>query len=228
MKRILSLVLALLLCCGFIVSCEKEEAPLESESSSSSSESSSSSSVESSSSSSTESSSSSSESSSSSSVESSSSSELLSDGKLTYDDRGFPVFFSPPNAYTYYNVTEKEKADSAGECYDTWVFDNYEAYCSFISQYASIGEITEDMLNEHFLVVVYRREDIRWTENYSYHSFKAGERCSLVLEYTDYGTEHTDDEYFFHFDIVLVPRSECDGSPLDIDVDLRRHIHLWK
>ena len=38
MKRILSLILALLLCCGFIVSCEKEESPLESESSSSSSD----------------------------------------------------------------------------------------------------------------------------------------------------------------------------------------------
>ena len=35
MKRILSLILALLLCCGFVVSCEKEETPSESESSSS-------------------------------------------------------------------------------------------------------------------------------------------------------------------------------------------------
>ena len=187
MKKFLSLLLALLFCLSFIVSCEKEEEP-------------------------------------------SSSSEVpTSSGELSYDDRGLPIFPAPANAYTHYNVTEKENAPLAGEPYDTWVFDNYEAYCGFISQYAPIGDITEDMLDDSFIVVVYRREDIRWTENYSYHNFfKEGEKCSLILEYTDYGTEHTDDEYFFSFDIVLVPRSECDGSPLDITVSLKKHIHRWE
>ena len=211
MRKILSIMLCLLLL-AFVVSCENNEMSSSTETSSSSSSSESSSDTE------------------SSSVDSSlSSAPSLSDGKLSYDDRGLPIFPAPVNTYTHFTVTKTDSAKIDADCYDTWVFNDYEAYCSFISQYASsVGGVSETMLNDSFIVVVYRREDIRWTENYSYHSFKAGEKCSLVLEYTDYGTEHTDDEYFFHFDIVLVPRSECDGSPLDIDVDLRRHIHLWK
>ena len=191
MKKFLSLLLALLLCLSFIVSCEKEEAPSTSE-------------------------------------PSSSSEEPTSSGKLSYDDKGLPIFPTPVNTYTHFTVTKTDSAKIDADCYDTWVFNDYGSYCSFISQYASIGEITEDMLNEHFLVVVYRQDDIRWTENYSYHSFEAGEKRSLILEYTDYGTEHTDDDYFFHFDVVLVPRSECEESPADITVSLKKHIHRWE
>ena len=198
MKKFLSLLLALLLCCGFIVSCEKEEAPLESESSSD--------------------------------TESSSIESSLSEGELVYDERGLPVFFSPPNAYTYYNVAEKEKADSAGKCYDTWVFDNYEAYCGFISQYAPIGDITESMFDDSFIVVVYRPDDIRWTENYSYSNFeKRDGKYSLVLEYTEYPElSRTDDDYLACFDVVLIPRSECDAEPFSITVSIKRHIHRWE
>ena len=227
MKRLLSLILALLLCCGFIVSCDKEESPLESESSS---DTESSSSEPSSSDIASSSGKDSSSDELSSSVDSSlSSAPSLSDGKLTYDDRGLPIFPAPVNAYTYYNVTRREKSDSAGECYDTWVFDDYEAYCGFISQYAPIGDITEDMLNDYFLVVVYRTENIYATENYSYSNFdKINNKYILVLEYTSYEIPYPEMIVPNSFDVVLIPRSECDAEPSSITVSIKRHIHCWE
>lgn len=206
MKRLLALILSLLVCFSLLVSCNEEE-----ESSSSSQESSSSSSNE----------------------EQSSSTESASSGKLSYDDRGVPVFSIPENAYVYYNVNEQEKSgiSLSNKCYDTWVFNDYESYYDFVSQHAiSAGGITEKELNEYFLVVVYRREDIRWTENYSYSNFeKRDGKYLLVLEYTVY-TElsQTEDEIPFSFDIVLIPRNECEESPTGIIVSLKRHIHRWE
>ncbi|MBQ7412117.1 MAG: hypothetical protein IJW10_04345 [Clostridia bacterium] len=190
MKRLLSLILALLFCLSFIVSCEKEESPSTSE-------------------------------------PSSSSEEPGSSGKLSYDDRGLPIFPAPKDAYTYYNVYEKNFAFA--ECYDTWVFNDYGSYCGFISQYASIGDITEDMLNDYFLVVVYRAENIYATENYSYSNFnRINNEYILILEYTSYEIPYEDKEVPTRFDIVLIPRSECEESPADITVSLKKHIHRWE
>ena len=210
MKRILSLVLALLLCCGFIVSCEKEEAPLESESSSSSSESSSSSSVESSSSSSTESSSSSSESSSSAIDNSQKQPEILNN--VT------PEYF---NAYTAYIDFYRFNVEEG-----VTIVSTYEEYLKylFLMPNEMFEGITEETFESNFVVLInYVEGYVRDLDIY-YNNFQKVENsyfltCNLVSQKGRLFDQALDP----YIDVCVIPRALCQDDIASIELKI-----MWK
>ena len=140
-------------------------------------------------------------------------------------DGSFPVIPTIlKSTYTCYNVTQKKDhwEHSDKEDFQKWIFDDNESFTSFWKENISsrsCEEITESTFSEHFLVVVYRKNDVRHTDNYSYGDFqwkeynKYDEKTdgfySLVFEYTSYEGRQIDSSYKPpSFDIVLVPRED--------------------
>ena len=218
MKRILSLILALLLCCGFIVSCEKEEAPLESESSSSSSTESSSSSSESSSSSSVESSSSSSTESSSSSSESSSSAIDNSQKQPEILNNVTPEYFNAYTAYiNFYRFNVEEGVT---------IVSTYEEYLKylFLMPNETFEGITEETFESNFVVLInYVEGYIRDLDIY-YNNFQKVENsyfltCNLVSQKGRLFDQMLEP----YIDVCVIPRALCQDDIASIELKI-----MWK
>ena len=142
-----------------------------------------------------------------------------------YDGR-FPIIpTSLKTTYTCYNITQKKDhwENTDKEDFQKWVFDDNESFASFWKENISsrdCEEITESTFSEYFLVVVYRKIDVRHTDNYSYGDFKWKEPSkysektegyySLSFEYTSYEGRQMDASYMPpSFDIVLVSREDA-------------------
>ena len=225
MKKFLSLLLALLLCLSFIVSCEKEEAP--------------SSSLNSSSESSSNIPSSSGESSSSEPIqeptsEPSSSSDVSSSessfDKLTYDN-GFPVFERPKDEYAVHNIQGKQGLSHM--LYDRWIINDYESFSDFLLEKTGLtmfDNITKDTFDENFVVAIYRNDDMRITKNYSYSNLKnKNGEWFLTFEYTIYYTIDIPDVVSSSnsFDLVVIPRSELLQVTNDLRIVLSVYAHEY-
>ena len=109
MKRLLSLILALLFCLSFIVSCEKEEAPSTSEPSSSSEEPTSTGPVE----------------------------ETPSGGEAPTEPEVEFIIDNPYTTYEYsswgpYFFWDMVSSDEEDEGYKIWTFESYEEYYNFV------------------------------------------------------------------------------------------------
>ena len=119
MKRILSLILALIFCLSFIVSCEKEEAPSSSSSQSSSS---------------SESSSSRDDSPTEPEIE-----FLIDNPYTTYEYNSWGLYFKSEM------ITPEESED---ECYKIWTFERYEEYYKFVDDtLVGIEDIGEERID---------------------------------------------------------------------------------
>ena len=223
MKRILSFILALLLCCGFIVSCEKEEAPLESESSSS---------VEMPSQEFESSSQEHSSSEESSTKESSSSSS----GTVIFKPTEERYWHVSPVAlignYESFNYVVARESNLKDLFSTVRVINDYETARNFFTYWIDENEVSpldEKLFEDYFVIAILRIGDIMETEGYYYTDFKKTEngykiRLNVPVhspkEYSDEITE-------FSFDFVFIPRSLCDGSPVGAKISVGKVIHYY-
>ena len=136
----------------------------------------------------------------------------------------YPVFPSRlKNTYTSYTVVEKQSLWGSGtnKQFQRWVFDDYAYFSRFLSENTSsknsCNEITKETFETNFIVIVYRLDDYRGTENYGYGNFSwNGPKFvyghegyySITLEYTN-GYKALDEGFVPPiFDIIVVPRED--------------------
>ena len=224
MKRLLSLILALLFCLSVIVSCEKEDAPSTSEPSSSSS-------VEMSS---QESSSSQEQSSSeeSSTKESSSSSSETMIFKPN-EERYWHVW---PNElignFESFNYVVARESDLKDLFSTVRVINDYQTAQEFFTYWIDESELSpldEKLFEDYFVIAVLRIGDIMETEGYYYSEFEKAENgYKIRLHVPVYsGKEYSDEITEFSFDFVIIPRSLCDGSPAGAKISIGKTIHQY-
>lgn len=148
-----------------------------------------------------------------------------------------PVFPSSlKNAYTSYTVVEKQSLWGSGinKQFQRWVFDDYAYFSRFLSENTSsknsCNEITKETFETNFIVIVYRLDDYRRTENYGYGNFKWNEPkfvyghdgyYSITLEYTETYKSLDTEEVPPIFDIIVVPREDGPQDLSEVAGDFR-------
>ena len=223
MKKLLSILLALILCLGMLISCGNEEnssSQSESNCESSSRNDESSIHIEETLGESviTESSKNDDMTSESSSESQDSSSQNQIEGLVGYDANGWPIIKTSQNQLPTYTVGLKWYIDESvpepnpiKEYLSSPVIENFSDFTEFLTNATlktSIDEITESTFDDNIVIVVYRSFDSRM--NLQYYNFEIqDDNIYLSYEYTIF-TDVIFNKVPGKVDFVVIPRESCD------------------
>ncbi len=161
--------------------------------------------------------------------------------EVDYDELDYPVFRSQiSKKYEYYNVSMKESLWAYQEKFDRWFFDDFASFKAFMEKYSYLSQLNENVNGETFqdnFVMVICKGDRRHYDNCSYGDFAFVENSlgnilnkdyyRIVFEYTKLPKVLSENVLPPTFDIVIIPREDCDTDPTQVEIYVKTIVHSY-